>query len=132
MYSVNRLNTKFLEANKEFSDVVIKVTDDYIDVLVKYLQAMALPSYGANTATSKMINPPQVAVRLGNSLFIKGVVNNGVAVTYSGPIDKNLKYQCVQVNFTVSEVEPQDAESIAENGSFRGLETVLTRHMKRR
>ena len=132
MYSVNRLNTKFLDANKEFSSVVVKVTDDYVDLLVKYLQAMALPSYGSNTTTSKMVNPPQIAVRLGNNLFIKGVVNNPVNVTYSGPIDKNLKYQVIEVGFGVSEVEPQDAQSILENGSFRGLETVLTRHMKRR
>lgn len=131
MDSVNNLNTKFLDANKEFSPVVLQVTDDYVDVLIKYLQAMALPSYGANTPVSKMINPPQVAVRLGNNLFIKGIVNGSVGVTYSGPIDKTLKYQIVNINFQVSEIDPQDAESIAKWGSFRGLENVLTRHMKR-
>lgn len=92
---------------------------------------MALPSYGANTISSKMINPPMVAVRLGNELFIKGVVNGDVGVTYSGPIDDQLKYQQVNIGFNVTEVEPQDAEEIAKWGSFRGLETVLTRHMKR-
>lgn len=131
MYTVNRMNTKFLDANKEFSPAVIEITDDYIDVLIKYLQAMALPSYGANTISSKMINPPMVAVRLGNELFIKGVVNGDVGVTYSGPIDDQLKYQQVNIGFNVTEVEPQDAEEIAKWGSFRGLETVLTRHMKR-
>lgn len=131
MYTVNRMNTKFLDANKEFSPAVIEITDDYIDVLIKYLQAMALPSYGANSISSKMINPPMVAVRLGNELFIKGVVIGDVGVTYSGPIDKQLKYQQVTVSFNVSEIDPQDAEEIAKWGSFRGLETVLTRHMKR-
>lgn len=131
MYTVNRMNTKFLDANKEFSPAVIEITDDYIDVLIKYLQAMALPSYGANTISSKMINPPMVAVRLGNELFIKGIVNGDVGVTYSGPIDSQLKYQQVNISFNVSEVDPQDAEEIVKWGSFRGLETVLTRHMKR-
>lgn len=131
MYTVNRMNTKFLDANKEFSPAVIEITDDYIDVLIKYLQAMALPSYGADSISSKMINPPMVAVRLGNELFIKGVVVGDVGVTYSGPIDKQLKYQQVTVSFNVSEIDPQDAEEIAKWGSFRGLETVLTRHMKR-
>lgn len=37
MYTVNRMNTKFLDANKEFSPAVIEITDDYIDVLIKYL-----------------------------------------------------------------------------------------------
>lgn len=131
MYSINRMNTKFLDANKEFSPAVIEITDDYIDVLVKYLQAMALPSYAANTISSKMVNPPMVAVRLGNDLFIKGIVSGDVGVTYGGPIDDQLKYQQVNIQFNVLEVTPQDAEEVAKWGSFRGLETVLTRHMKR-
>lgn len=132
MYSLNRNNTKFLNVDQsEFSPTVIKITDDYVDVLIKYLQAMALPSYAANTVSSKMVNPPMVAVRLGNEVFIKGVVRGDVSVTYSGPIDDNLKYQVVSIGFNVLEVDPQDAESIAKQGSFRGLETVLTRHMKR-
>lgn len=131
MYELNKHNKSFLDANKEFSPAVLKITDDYVDVLVKYLQAMALPSYAANTVSSKMINPPMVAVRLGNSLFIKGIVRGDVNVTYSGPIDANLKYQQVSVGFNVLEVDPQDAESVAKWGSFRGLETVLTRHMRR-
>jgi len=31
------------------------------------------------------------------------------------------KYACVSVTFTISEVEPYDAESVATVGSFRGL-----------
>lgn len=130
MYDLNKNNTKFLEINNEFSKRVVQIGDDYIDILIKYLQAMALPSYAANTISSKMINPPMVAVRLGSELFIKGIVQGEIAVSYTGPISSDLKYQQVTLGFTVSEIDPQDAETIAKWGSFRGLETVLTRHMK--
>jgi hypothetical protein len=39
---------------------------------------MALPSYAADSKYSKMVNPPMVAVRLGNDLFIKGIVSGNV------------------------------------------------------
>lgn len=121
MNDVNYSNTTFLNT--------VNIEDDYIDTLLKYLQAMGLPKYSANNTTSRMINPPQIAVRLGNTLFIKGIVAGDIGVTYKGAIDRNNKYQEVDVTFNVEEVEPQDAESILKWGSFRGLETVLTRNM---
>lgn len=131
MYSINSQNTSFLKANESFSPAVIKIDDDYIDVLIKYLQAMALPSYKNNQeGYTKMVNPPQIALRLGNEVFIKGIIDSPIQVRYTGPIDKNLKYQQVSITFDVREVDPQDAESIAKWGSFRGLETVLTRHLR--
>lgn len=101
---------------------------DYVDILIRYLQAMALPSYASATA-SKMLNPPMIAVRFGNTLFIKGIVNGNVGVDYSGPISEDGKYQVVDINFDVNEVDPQDAETISQWGSFRGLEKVLTRNL---
>ena len=121
MYEVNRTNTKFLDADE--------LTDDYVDTLIRYLQAMSLPSYSANSISSKMVNPPQIALRIGNSVFIKGVINSPVTVTYSGPISRDRKYQEANISFSVVEVDPQDAESVAKWGSFRGLEAVLTRNM---
>ena len=44
--------------------------DDYTDLLIKYVQAAALPTY---EVAKKMVNPPQVALRLGKDLFIKGI-----------------------------------------------------------
>ena len=56
---------------------------DYVDVLINNLQSMALPRYAA---AEKMVDPPLIAVRFGNQLFIKGVVTSGITVTYKKPI----------------------------------------------
>ena len=82
---------------------------DYIDFLVKQLQTIALPKY---SATDKMVDPPMIALRFGNEIYIKGVVQGGVTVNYSGPILNNSKYAIVEVSFQVHEVDPYDAESV--------------------
>ena len=125
MMAVNYDNTNFID------DVNRELGNDYVDTLIRYLQAMALPSYNAvdldtNTSNS-MVNAPLVALRLGTSVMIKGIVSSPVTVTYGGPISQDGKYMQVDVSFTITEVEPQDAETLAKNGSFRSLSTVLTR-----
>lgn len=100
--------------------------DDYVEILVKQLQSAALPSYAAS---EKMVNPPIVAVRFGNSLFCKGVITDGVTVEHSGPILPNNKYAMQTVSFTVSEIDPYDAEYVALVGGFRGLNTTLERNL---
>lgn len=125
MTAVNYDNTNFID------DVNRELGDDYVDTLIRYLQAMALPSYNAvdlktNTSNS-MVNAPLVALRLGTAVMIKGIVSSTVTVTYGGPISQDGKYMQVDVSFTITEVEPQDAETLAKNGSFRSLSTVLTR-----
>ena len=125
MNSFNYGNDTFID------DVNEMLENDYIDTLVKYLQAMALPAYQAvdlatNTYNS-MVNPLLIACRFGNEIFIKGIVEGDVQVTYTGPISKNGKYTQVDISFTVKEIEPQDAEQIAKWGSFRGLSDVLSR-----
>lgn len=75
----------------------VELGEDYVDTMIRYLQAMALPSYKVSQVTSaisqgKIVNPPVVAVRFGNEIFIKGVVNGDVSVTYGGPINKDNKY----------------------------------------
>lgn len=97
-------------------------SEDYVDLMINQLQSAALPRYGA---AEKMIDPPLVAVRLGNSIFCKGVVEGGVTVTHSGPILENNKYALVTITFTIHEVDPYDADTVALEGGFRGLRTSL-------
>lgn len=114
--------------NYKRSNLKIELGDDYIDTLIKQLQACALPNY---KDASKMVDPPLVAVRFGNEIFIKGVVNNGVTVTYSGPILTNNKYSIVDISFQVFETSPYDADSVAQLGSFRGLDKTLEKRLYR-
>lgn len=117
--NIDKSNVKFNQG----SDVIYDINDDYIDVLIKKLQSIALPRY---QATEKLINPPQVAIRFGNDVFIKGVVaSGGVSVSYDLPILTNNKYAQVTISFTVSETQPYDADSVGKYGSFRGLTGAL-------
>ena len=118
--------------NLNFSDSVISLDDDYVDTLIKYLQAMALPSYKAQEVSSKTVNPPLVAVRFGNTLFVKGIVSGDVQVTWSGGLTRDNKYQEANITFRILETDPQDADTIAKWGSFRGRETALTKGLHRR
>ena len=47
------------------------------------------------------------------------------SVTYNAPVLTNDKYALIDVSFTVTEIEPYDANSVALNGSYRGLSTSL-------
>lgn len=96
--------------------------DDYVDIMAREIQAAALPTY---SVTEKMVNPPLVSLRLGNDIFIKGVVNGGVGVTYGYPILVNKKYASVKIDFTIVEVTPFGADDVIRMGSFRGISTTL-------
>lgn len=100
----------------------LDIGEDYIDTLINKLQSIALPKY---TSSSKSVKPPMIAVRFGNEIFIKGVVSGSVSVTYTKPILSNGKYAQVSIAFTVTEVDPYDAKSVATNGSFRGLTSTF-------
>ena len=102
--------------------------EDYVDKMVNQLQAAALPRY---VASEKMVNPPLVAVRFGDDLFCKGVIQGGVSVTKSGPILRTNKYALVTVAFTIYEVDPYDADTVAQVGAFRGLNPTLERRIYR-
>lgn len=116
------------QINYGVSNLSVELGDDYVDTIIKQLQSIALPKY---SASSKMVNPPMVAVRFGNELFIKGVVNGPITTTYNLPILENNKYAQVQIGFSVSEVDPYDATTVAEQGSFRGLSKTLERNLFR-
>lgn len=93
-----------------------EVAFDYVGVLIKLLQTIVVPKYDA----SKSVIPPMIAVKFGEEVFIKGVVSN-VSVNYSKPILSDGKYAQATVTFSISEVDPYDALSIAKDGSFRGI-----------
>lgn len=112
--------------NRDVSNVKLDIGDDYVDTLIKQIQAVAYPVYASS---SKMVDPPLVALRIGNEIFIKGVVTSGCNVTYELPILKGDKYAQVSVQFSISEVEPYDAETVAEIGSYRGVDTTLERNL---
>lgn len=113
----------FSVVNKDVSNLrVDKIAeDDYVDTVIKRLQACAVPKY---TDALKMINPPMAAVKLGNDIFIKGIVTS-VSTTYQKPIMKDGKYAIANVTFAITEVDPYDAKTVEKNGSFRGITRTL-------
>lgn len=100
--------------------------EDYVDNLVKAIQAIAVPKYNLN---NKAVEPPLVAVRFANQIFIKGIVTSSVGVVYEKPILSDDKYAMVTVSFQVSEVDPYDATTVYKNGSFRGMVRTLRNGM---
>ena len=106
------------DMNYNRSNMKVAIGDDYVDTLIKNLQSIALPNYNAK---GKEVEPPMVAVRIGEELFIKGVVASGITVSYGKPILSNNKYAQVSISFTVSEIDPIDANTVAQYGSFRYL-----------
>lgn len=114
------------QINYQNSNIDLELGDDYIDTMIKQIQAIALPKY---SVSEKMVNPPMVALRFGNEIYIKGVVQGGISITYSGPLLENNKYAIVEISFNVTEVDPYDAETIQTVGSFRGLNKTLERRL---
>lgn len=114
------------QVNYKKSNLKVTLTDDYVDTIVKELQSIALPVY---SAASKMVDPPMVAVRFGNELFCKGVVIGQVSTVYNLPILENDKYAQVSISFQLYEVDPYDATTVRQSGSFRGLQTSLERNL---
>lgn len=108
--------------NAGTSNVAVKLGDDYVDTLIKALQAISLPRYNLS---NKAVEPPLVALRLSQEVFIKGVVTSAIGLEYALPILSNGKYAQVSVSFTVSEVDPYDATTVFQNGSFRGVVKTL-------
>ena len=113
---VNDLN--ITAGNTNLKSNVVSQTDDYVDILIKELQSIALPRYNVN---NRAVIPPRVAVRFGNELFIAGVVTSTITCTYGKPILSNGKYAKVSIGFTVSEYDPYDATLVSQLGSFRGI-----------
>jgi hypothetical protein len=112
---------QFPNGSDKFSD-----GDDLADKFIKAIQSIAVPKYNLS---NKAVEPPLVAIRLGREVFIKGIVDGGVSVTYNKPILSNEKYAIIDIGFTVYEVDPYDATTIFKNGSFRSLTATLRKGM---
>lgn len=106
------------DVNVDVSNLRLEIDEDYVDALIRNLQAIALPSY---STAKKMVNPPMIAVKLGEEIFVKGVVIGGVSIEYQKPIMVGNRYAQCTLNFEVYEVDPFDAESVGQLGSFRGI-----------
>lgn len=115
------------DLNYGVSNLDLEIGEDYVDTLIKQIQAIALPKYSSGT---KMVNPPIIAIRFGNDIFMKGVVQGGVTTTLSGPILEGNKYAMVQISFNVYEIDPFDAVTVQKGGLFSGsLNTSLERRL---
>lgn len=126
--TITLLRDMISQLNQGRSNLKIELGDDYVDTLIKQLQAIALPRY---SSTDKMVDPPLIAVRFGNEIFIKGVVSGSISTSFAKPIIKGDKYEQVTISFNVKEVTPYDAESVQQNGLMRGLNTTLERKIFR-
>ena len=115
---MNDLNTNVSNLKSETVDFT---GSDYVDILIKYLQSVALPKYKNYSTGQKSVIPPMVAVRFGDDIFIKGVVTSGIQVNYEKPILWNNKYAQVSITFTISESDPYSADDVIAEGSFRGI-----------
>ena len=105
------------DINLDLSNFSREEGEDFVDSLVRKLQAIALPVY-----RDKEVIPPTVAVKIGvEEIFIKGVVIGGVSIGFEKPILENNKYAQVTLSFEVYETEPFDAQSVSQLGSFRGI-----------
>lgn len=109
------------QINYGTSNMAVGVDDDYVDLLIKYLQAAALPNYNA---TNKLVDPPLITVKMSDDIYIKGIVSSSVGITYNTPIiwDKTKTksiYSNVDIGFDVTEVTPYDATTIMDIGSYR-------------
>lgn len=111
--SMNQMN--YTNSNSALKSYM-RPEDDYVDVAIRLLQAAALPNYAAS---QKMVDPPLVACRFGKDIYIKGVINGAVGISYDLPILKNDKFAQISVSFGVSEVDAYDASMVEQIGSYR-------------
>lgn len=100
------------------------LNDDYVDTMMNCIRTLAYPRFDVN---SKMVDPPMCAVKIGEDVFIKGIVNGAVSISYGLPILRNGKYSKISLGFSVTEVEPYDADRVMLAGGYRGLDTSLER-----
>lgn len=110
------------QINKGISNAKLALGDDYVDTLIKDLQACVLPDYDG---TAKAVNPPVVALRIGDDIFIKGIITSNLGITWRYPILSNGKYSNMNINLSISEIDPYDARTVRTVGSYRNINTDL-------
>jgi len=110
------------QINKDVSDAKVALGDDYVDTLIKDLQACVLPDYNGS---EKAVNPPVVALRVGSDIFIKGVITSQLGITWKYPLLTDGKYANIGIGFEISEIDPYDARTVRTTGSYRNINTDL-------
>lgn len=111
------------EFNQGVSNYKLGEGEDYVEGLKNCLQAIAVPKYNLQ---NKLVEPPLVAVRISNDIFIKGIVTGGVSVNYEKPLlYPDGRYANMTISFEVSEIDPYDSTTIFKNGSFRGVTQAM-------
>lgn len=108
------------------SNVAPQPGEDKAESFIHALQAIAVPKYNLS---NKAVEPPLIAIRLGQEVFIKGIVSSSISVTFGKPILVNEKYATLKISFKVTEVDPYDSTTVFQNGSFRGLTATLKQGM---
>lgn len=128
-FNLNLHRDLMSQVNYGVSNVEVEIGDDYVDTLVKQIQACALPNYDS---AAKMVDPPMVAIRIGDDIFIKGVILGGPQIVYSGALitdvnnpKGNPRYSQVSISINVAEIDPYGADTVMQMGSFRGLTSRL-------
>ena len=122
-----KLHRDFVDdLNTGWSNVKLEEGEDYIDALIRALRAIAVPKYNLS---NKAVEPPLVAVKIGEEIFCKGVLTSEIGLTYEKPILSNNKYAQVSLSITISEVDPYDATTVYKNGGFRGMVSTLKKGM---
>lgn len=106
------------DVNMGWSNSKLGYGEDYIDNLVRALQSISLPRYNLN---NKAVEPPLVAIKIGRELFIKGIVSGSIGITKNKPILVGERFADITLSIQISEVDPYDATTVFQNGSFRGV-----------
>jgi len=114
------------DVNSGVSNAKLGEGEDYVDNLIRALQSISVPRYNLN---NKAVEPPLVALRISNEVFVKGIVNGSIGLTYKLPILANGKYAEVSLSLQIYEVDPYDASTVFQNGSFRGVVKTLKKGM---
>ena len=114
------------DVNLGVSNSELGIGEDYVDNLINALRAACLPKYNVS---NRAIEPPLVAMKLGQEVFIKGVLTGGGGFTYGGVILENEKYSEVSFSLTIAEIDPYDATEVFKNGGFRGVVQTLKKGM---
>jgi hypothetical protein len=115
------------DINEGYSNAELQKTgEDYVDNLIRALQSIAVPKYNLN---NKAVEPPLVAIRIENQIFVKGIVSSAIGLTYKKPILSNGKYALVTLSISIDEVDPYDSTTVFANGSFRGMVRTLKKGM---
>ena len=65
--------------------------------LVAYMQSACYPDYDTQAS-----EPPRVTLMIGKSIRITGILTS-METTYSGPIGPDNKYDCVDINISITE-----------------------------